>query len=136
MQDPVSARGSCLCGTVRFEYAFPSKWCAHCYCQMCRKAHGAGFVTWVGVPVEQFRIIEGDAALIVYDSSPGAKRRFCRICGSSLFFESEKWPGEMHIALGCLDSEADRLPEGNAFADDRVHWIDLQATSAGPEAQG
>lgn len=133
MQDPVAAKGSCLCGAVRFEFTFPSKWCAHCYCLMCRKAHGAGFVTWIGVPVEQFRIIDGEDALIVYDSSPGAKRRSCRTCGSSLFFESEKWSGEMHIALGCLDTEADRTPEGNAFADDRVHWIELQATRAGAE---
>lgn len=131
MQDSVSARGSCLCGAVRFEYTFPSKWCAHCYCRMCGKAHGAGFVTWIGVPVEQFRITEGNDSLHVYDSSPGAKRRFCRDCGSSLFFESEKWPGEMHIALSCLDTKADRLPEGNAFADDRVHWLDLQTT--GPD---
>lgn len=127
MRDPKSAAGSCLCGAVKFEYAFPSKWCAHCYCLMCRKAHGAGFVTWIGVPNEQFHVTGGDKHLRVYDSSPGARRRFCNTCGASLFFESEKWPGEVHIAMGCLDTPADRLPEGQAFADDKAHWIALQS---------
>ena len=33
--------GSCLCGAVRFEVTLPSKFCAHCHCGNCRKAHGA-----------------------------------------------------------------------------------------------
>ena len=38
--------GGCLCGAVRFTAKLPSKWCAHCHCSLCRKAHGAGYVTW------------------------------------------------------------------------------------------
>ncbi len=123
------AKGSCLCGAVTFQFDFPSKWCAHCYCRLCRKAHGAGFVTWVGVPASQVKVTSGDESLTTYESSPGAKRRFCAICGTSLFFESFKWPDEIHIAMGCLDSPIDRNPEGNAFTDNKADWIALQAVA-------
>ena len=52
--------GGCLCGAVRFEITLPSKWCAHCHCSMCRRAHGAGVVTWFGVPEDRFRITAGE----------------------------------------------------------------------------
>ena len=119
------AHGSCLCGAVNFEFDFPSLWCAHCYCAMCRKAHGAGFVTWIGVAESQFRLTGDRSALESYASSAGATRQFCDVCGSSLFFTSEKWPGEVHIALACLDTPADREPERNVFTDNKAHWIEL-----------
>ena len=40
-----STHGGCLCGDVRFTVDWPSKWIAHCHCSMCRRAHGAAYVT-------------------------------------------------------------------------------------------
>ncbi len=133
MQKADSAQGSCLCGAIRFTFDFPSKWCAHCYCSMCRKAHGAGLVTWIGVPEGQFRLKSGKAQLLHYGSSPGATRSYCAACGSSLFFQSEKWPGEIHIAMGCLDTPADREPEGNVFTDNKAHWVPQLDVNPGSE---
>jgi hypothetical protein len=45
-----TAVGACLCGAVQFELQLPATWVAHCHCTMCRRAHGAAFVTWVSVP--------------------------------------------------------------------------------------
>lgn len=126
MEKSANAAGSCLCGAIRFEFDFPSKWCAHCYCAMCRKAHGAGFVTWIGVEAKNFRITAGEQSLVTYQSSAKAVRKFCGQCGSSMFFESEKWPGEVHVALACVDTAVDREAKGNAFTDDKAHWVALQ----------
>lgn len=114
--------GGCLCGAVRFRVTLPSKWCAHCHCQMCRRYHGAGYVTWAGFVTERFEWLEGDAVKW-YASSPGAERGYCGTCGSSLLFRSERWPGEMHVALGCLDGPIDRSPQAHAYHDDRVDWM-------------
>ena len=126
MAEPEVATGSCLCGDVNFEFELPSKWCAHCYCPLCRKAHGAGFVTWVGVDAAGFKLTKGREKLSRYRSSAEAERRFCGTCGASMFFESAKWPGEVHIAMGCVDTNIDRAPEANAFTDNKAHWIALQ----------
>jgi len=120
---PGQARGSCHCGRVRFVARFPSRFCAHCHCASCRRAHGAGFVTWIGFPSSQVTVEAGAADLAVHVSSPGTRRSFCRHCGTKLFFESERWPGETHIALACFDDPVDRAPSGHAFFEERVAWI-------------
>jgi hypothetical protein len=90
---------------------------------MCRRAHGAAYVTWFGVEAAQFHILTGDDALVRYQSSAEATRSFCRTCGSSLFFQSIRWPGEVHVALACLQDPIDREPEAHAFFDDRAPWV-------------
>ena len=121
-------KGSCLCGAVGLTANLPSKWCAHCHCSMCRKAHGAGYVTWVGFEQDQVSITKGADQLAWHHSSPGAQRGFCRQCGSSMFFRSERWAGELHIALGCIDDEMDRKPQANVFFDRHVDWMPIDET--------
>ena len=41
------------------EVAFPSRFCAHCYCHSCRTTHAAGVVTWIGFKRSQVRITKG-----------------------------------------------------------------------------
>lgn len=118
-----TVEGGCLCGAVRFALELPSKWCAHCHCTMCRRAHGAGFVTWVGVERSQFRLIAGEDELRWYRSSPGAERGFCTRCGSTMLFHSTRWPTEMHVVRANVDGPIDRAPAAHVHYDDHVEWI-------------
>jgi len=120
--------GSCLCGAIEFQAGLPSKWCAHCHCSMCRKAHGAGYVTWVGFETDQVHFMQGEQALTWYESSPGAQRGFCRHCGSTLFFRSESWTGELHIVLACINEPIDRQPQANVFFDKHVNWMPIDTS--------
>jgi hypothetical protein len=128
MESKQKVSGGCFCGAIGFTATLPSKWCAHCHCSMCRKSHGAGYVTWVGFESGQVSITRGEDQLNWFDSSPGAQRGFCRACGSSLFFRSERWAGELHIALGCMDDEIDRRPQANVFFDTHVDWMPIDTT--------
>jgi hypothetical protein len=118
-------RGACLCGGVTFEVTPPTKWCAHCHCSMCRRAHGAAFVTWVGVLLPQFRLTAGQELLERYRSSEAATRSFCRRCGSTLFFESTRWGGEIHIVRANFIGEIDRLPQAHTFFSDRCDFFPI-----------
>ena len=95
---------------------------------MCRKAHGAGYVTWVGFEQDQVEFKQEHVSLDWYESSPGAQRGFCRQCGSSLFFRSEKWAGELHVALGSIDAAIDRQPQANVFFDKHVDWMPIDTS--------
>ncbi|MFC1701214.1 GFA family protein [Pseudomonadota bacterium] len=119
------AKGGCFCGSIGFTATLPSKWCAHCHCSMCRKTHGAGYVTWVGFESGQVSITKGKEYLTWFESSAGAQRGFCQKCGSSLFFRSERWAGELHIALGSMDDAIDRQPQANVFFDNHVEWMPI-----------
>ena len=95
---------------------------------MCRRAHGAGYVTWVGFRSAQFHLRRGGEQLAWYASSTGARRGFCRTCGSTMLFESERWAGETHVALACLDGPIDRQPQANVFFDAHVDWMPIDET--------
>ena len=120
-----AARGSCLCGAVRFRADLPSKWVAHCHCTYCRRAHGAPFVTWVGFPSGQFSLEPGSESPTWYESSADAKRAFCPRCGSPMFFQSARWPGEVHVARALFADPLDREPSAHVFFENHVPWLQV-----------
>lgn len=91
---------------------------------MCRRAHGSAVVTWVGVPTAAFSL-QADEDLRWYASSPGAERGFCSTCGSPMLFRSQRWPGEVHIALASLHEPIDRAPQLHVFHDEHVSWLNI-----------
>jgi hypothetical protein len=117
--------GACLCGAIHFEVVLPSLWCGHCHCTQCRRYHGAGVVTWVGFAEEKFHLTRGEQSLRWYASSAAAQRGFCGECGSSMLFRSERWPGEIHIALANILDPIDREPEGHTHFATHVDWLPL-----------
>jgi len=42
-----------------------------------------------------------------------------------MLFESQRWPGETHVALACIDEPIDRAPQAHAFYDNHVDWIPI-----------
>jgi hypothetical protein len=120
---PDEMHGSCFCGTVRFAVEPPTLFCAHCHCSMCRRAHGAGYVTWVVVPRERFRILAGEETLVRFRSSDHGTRSFCGRCGSSLFCESTHHPENVDVVLANFEGDADRAPQAHVFFSDRASWV-------------
>jgi len=115
--------GGCLCGAVRFRIGLPALWVAHCHCSMCRRAQGAGFVTWVGTDETRFVLESGADVLRRYQSSAEGSRSFCGRCGSPLFFRSSRWPGEVHVTLANLDDPSGLVPQTHAYWKSRASWL-------------
>jgi hypothetical protein len=127
--------GGCFCSAIRFRAEPPSLWCAHCHCTMCRRCHGAPFVTWVGVAEDRCVVWsrsggEGGGAdpdaLVWFQSSAQAQRGFCRRCGTTLFFRSPRWPGELHITRANFDSPVDREPAAHVSWETRAEWFPFE----------
>ncbi len=55
IHQPELIQGSCLRGEVVFEVTPPARVWAHWHCTNCRRANGAGLVTWAGDREEQVR---------------------------------------------------------------------------------
>ncbi len=115
-----SVTGSCFCGEVKFEIELPTSWCGHCHCSMCRRPHGASFVTWVGVPTERFKVTSGEQNITVFQSSEKGTRTFCKICGSQMFCQTHA--EEMDVALAALHGKIDRDPDTHFYFDSRAAW--------------
>lgn len=93
-------RGACLCGAVRFRLSPPLREVFLCHCSQCRKWSGH-FWAATSVPLDRFHL-EGEESLRWYPSSDHARRGFCAICGSSLFWEP-KGEGRISVAAGALE---------------------------------
>lgn len=126
---PGTAIARCHCGGVEAQAAFPSRFCAHCYCRSCRTSHAAGVVTWIGFKRSQVRFTRGEDLLRAYESSPGTIRRFCTVCGTRFAFESSHgtWADEVHLPLALFVTPVDREPAGNSFAAERPAWAPFHA---------
>ena len=118
-------QGSCFCSAVRFAVELPSLFCGHCHCSMCRRAHGAGYVTWFGVPFERFKFLSGRERLVRYRSSDHGTRSFCGTCGSTLFCESTRHPDSIDIVLANMAGKIDRAPQAHVYFDDRADWVQI-----------
>jgi len=115
--------GRCLCGAIRFTADGPPKWTAYCHCASCRRHTGAPVSAYAGFEAIKVRFTHGQPAH--FASSPGVRRGFCARCGSTLSFEGERWPGELHLHVGAFDEPAGLAPTGHAFADERLPWLHL-----------
>ncbi|MEZ5465878.1 MAG: GFA family protein [Lysobacteraceae bacterium] len=120
-----TATARCFCQAIGVTATLPSKWVAHCHCSMCRRAHGAAFVTWAGFQDDNCRIDDPEGQLTWFESSPGAERGFCARCGSTLLFRSQRWAGELHVVVANFDESLDRAPQAHVFWDSHVDWVAL-----------
>ena len=103
---------------------------------MCRRAHGAAFVTWVGMDATRCVIDDTRQSLRWYASSPSAERGFCSHCGSMMFFRAERWAGELHITLAHFHDPVDRAPQVHTFWDAHVDWADVDPNDGLPRKSG
>lgn len=42
-----------------------------------------------------------------------------------MFFEGERWPGEIHIARASVQQEIDRQPAAHVYFDVHVDWLEF-----------
>jgi hypothetical protein len=122
--------GSCLCGGVQYHAALPTYHASHCYCTMCRKHHGAAAGSYVNVASAGFVVDQGETLIAEFASSPPARRGFCKVCGSSLYWRSSESPESIAVTMGTLD-EAYRGPvEKIWFAEQEPAWLPVPALTA------
>lgn len=124
IESPSTAIGRCLCGTVRFEVTLPTTFCAHCHCTMCQRNHGAGYVTWFGVPPSRLRVTEGEGGMVDYRSSSHGTRSFCGRCGSSLFCRLDE-SDDVDVVLAAMEGPIDRKPEMHVHWGSRSEWVEI-----------
>lgn len=126
------ARGSCLCGAVRYTVAGPLRPVIACHCTQCRKTSGH-FVAATSAPRES---VEITGEVRWYRSSETSRRGFCPVCGSSLFWDG---PGvNLSIHAGTLDGDAGVRLAGHIFCADKGAYYQIadplpQADGADPD---
>ena len=119
-------RGSCLCGSVRFEVELPFLAAIHCHCNRCQKHSGTAHETSGRARPEQIRITAGGELIGAYQPAPGAgNKAFCTRCGSSLF--GGGWPDGPYISVrfGVLDDDPRIRPQYRSWVSSNAGWYEI-----------
>lgn len=87
---------SCLCNKVKIQVEAVKPGVSACHCQSCRGWGGGPlFAVQCGSEVT----FEGAEYIQEYDSSAWAKRAFCQVCGTHLYFRLKK-AGTYNMPVG------------------------------------
>ncbi len=125
MSDRATARGSCLCGGVRYEVRGPLRDVIACHCSQCRKTSGH-YVAATQASAAHLHLVES-ATLRWYRSSATAERGFCSRCGGNLFWR-ETAPGTdvISIMAGTLEAPTGLRIVEHIFTADKSDYYDIE----------
>ncbi len=117
--------GGCLCGEIRYEISGKLDKMHFCHCQMCRRAHGTPFASYVALNPRDRCYTRGEELIAQYQSSAEAVRTFCSRCGSKLEFQTTKTPDEIWIASGTFDDDPEIPSTSHIYVDSKAPWFEI-----------
>ena len=115
--------GGCLCKSVRYRITAAPITTRVCWCRVCQYlAAGSGTVN-VCFPTNSVSI---EGALTdfqsIADSGNVMHRRFCSVCGTSMFSEAEARPHLIFVRAGTLDDAGVAKPSVTIWTSRAPSW--------------
>ena len=123
MSNPERYPGSCACGSVLFEVTGALSEVTFCHCTQCQKSSGH-YVAATSASLAKFNLIQ-DKSLVWFKSSEQAKRGFCSVCGSNLFWKINK-EEEISIWPGAFDGPIDFQAKEHIFMSSKAGYYDIK----------
>ena len=72
-----------------------------------------------------FRWVQGEDLVSYYESSPGNRRGFCRVCGSPLLSRFDRDPSSYGLPFGALDDDPGVKPKLHVFVAYKAPWFEI-----------
>ncbi len=122
----MAIRGSCLCGSVRYEVDEPFDHFLYCHCSRCRKATGTAHAANAVVKREAFRWLDGETLVARYDlpsAARGFASAFCRQCGAPMPHVTRSGL-RVIVPAGSLNETPGTRPAGHAHWASRAGWYE------------
>lgn len=114
--------GGCLCGAVRYVVHGPLRQVVACHCGQCRRSSGHH------VAASACRRgdleITGEDKITWYRSSPRARRGFCAVCGSNLFWQALDSP-TISLWAGTLDAPTGLRTAAHIFVEEAGDYYEV-----------
>jgi hypothetical protein len=116
--------GGCACGKVRFTAQIANDEAYLCHCRMCQRATGSVSIAFKNLPQANLTWNSGPDW---YDSSPIAKRPYCRECGTSFGFQFKEGSENMDLTVASFDDPSRFRPTSH-FGAESMHrqWINTE----------
>jgi len=114
-------KGSCLCGSIKFEVLGVLPAPSACHCSQCRK-HSGHFEASTDIPRSSLTI--HGAENLTWFRTENVQRGFCSICGSSLFWDpmQRDWTA---VAMGAFDTPTQTTLVRHIFVGNKGDYYDI-----------
>lgn len=119
----VPVTGCCVCEAVRYEADVNLSEAYYCHCKTCRKSSGAPAEVGVLVKPGTLKFTKEDPKY--FQSSPIARRGFCRHCGSRLVYKSLNRADWTNVSAGSLDHPERVVPTEHICVESQLPWYDV-----------
>ncbi|MCH2357626.1 MAG: GFA family protein, partial [Pseudomonadales bacterium] len=113
--------GGCFCGKIRYTIDPGEYPIVNCHCSMCRKISGAPFVTWIVVPRESLKYLQGSPRAL--NSSAKGRRQFCSDCGTPLSFHATDRLTDIDVTTCSLDDPDSYIPTRAGHEELKLKWL-------------
>lgn len=115
-------KGSCLCGSVKYELSGDFQSFFLCHCTRCQKGTGSAHAANLFAKASTLTWLQGESAVKTYQhpNSMHAKS-FCQKCGSALPMIAESI-NSVVVPAGSLDSPIPIEPTGKIFMSSCPSW--------------
>jgi len=116
--------GGCACGAIRYESIAEPVMMLHCHCRDCQRASGGPFSSYVIVPAEAFRLLQGSPRFHASPSERGGmtRRGFCPECGAPVVVKPDAAPQFVAIRTASLDDPSWFKPQADVWTADAHSW--------------
>ncbi len=115
--------GRCFCGAVEYDVADEFEYSAYCHCSDCRRTTGSAFKPFAGIQRAKFKVVGGDADLLVYGEDRGNDTH-CKLCGS-LVFSVVRDGVYVHVPMGTLVDDPTIRPTKHIFVGAKAPWFEI-----------
>lgn len=114
--------GRCNCGAVRFRTRGPLREVVACHCSQCRRQSGLYFAA-TNVSDDCIEI-DGADSITWYQASEAARRGFCSVCGSALFWKHRDDPF-ISVLAGSFDKPSGLVMSKHIFCADKGDFYEI-----------
>ena len=124
--------GGCACGAIRYEATAEPLMMLHCHCRDCQRSSGGPFSSFVIVPKEAFKLLQGSLRFHASPSEAGGmtRRGFCPDCGSPILGMPDSGPQIVGIRPASLDDPSWFNPQMDVWTSDAHPWDEMNSALA------
>ncbi|HML07863.1 MAG TPA: GFA family protein [Xanthobacteraceae bacterium] len=116
---------ACNCGQLRLACEGEPARISMCHCLECQRRTGSVFSNQAWFDRQQITSISGNASEFrrTSDSGNALTFRFCPVCGSTVYWEAEGFPGLIAVAVGSFADPSFPAPKHSVWERRRHHWV-------------
>jgi hypothetical protein len=127
----ITRTAACRCGQLKAACRGEPVRVSVCHCLACQQRSGSAFAAQARWPAEDVEVTgEAKTWERIADSGHRVSYRFCPVCGSTVAYEIEGWPGVVAVPYGAFAGTDMPAPAFSVYEDRRHDWVEISGDVA------